>query len=121
MHMVGHNQDEMRVPNSLRVSIFDRFENAVGDPAIRQLILPALFAVNRSEVVGTPRGGVRGQRSALSLPILELLEERFPARPGVVACFFVSFAGGRTFAFAHEAVAGAVVNYRLVFFAGRFH
>src|SRR5439155_4868254 len=51
----------------------------------------------------------------------ELLEQLLPARPGVVARFFVSFAGGRTFAFAHEAVTGAFVNHRLVFFAGRFH
>ena len=51
----------------------------------------------------------------------KLLQQRLPARPGIVARFLVRFARVGRFAFAHETVAGAFVNHRLIFFAGGFH
>jgi hypothetical protein len=41
----------MCVPSSLRVSIFDCFENAVGDLWICKLIFPALFAVDGNKIM----------------------------------------------------------------------
>ncbi len=51
MHMVGHNHHEMCVPNSLRVSIFDRFENAVRDLGMCKLVLPALLAADGNKIM----------------------------------------------------------------------
>src|SRR5205807_10342754 len=52
----------------------------------------------------------------------QLLEQRFPACPGLVTCLFVTLAnvGIVWLAGTHETVTGAFVNHRLIFFAGCF-
>src|SRR4051812_30713631 len=49
------------------------------------------------------------------------LQKRLPTGPGVVAGLFVFGSAGGRFAVAHETVAGALVNDRLIFLAGGFH
>ena len=50
VHVVWHQHYEMCVPNSLRVSISDGFENAVRDRGTCELILSALFARDCNEI-----------------------------------------------------------------------
>jgi len=51
MHVIWHQHREMCVPNSLCISMFDRFENGLREGAMCELILSALFAANRNKIV----------------------------------------------------------------------
>ena len=51
MHMVRHQEYQTGVPNSLCVSMFDRFENSVRQRRLRELVLSALLIANRNEIV----------------------------------------------------------------------
>src|SRR5205809_4256146 len=51
MHVIWHQHHEMCVANSLRISMFDRFENGLREGAMCELILSALFAANRNKIV----------------------------------------------------------------------
>src|SRR5436190_15757355 len=51
MHVIWHQHREMCVPNSLSISMFDRFENGLREGAMCELILSALFAANRNKIV----------------------------------------------------------------------
>src|SRR5215831_17908481 len=50
-----------------------------------------------------------------------LAQKRFPAGPGVGASLFIGVVGVGSFTGTHEAVARAIVGYRIVGFAGGFH
>src|SRR5204863_1091507 len=51
MHVIWHQHLEMCVPNSLCISMFDRFENGLCEGAMCELILSALFAADRNKIV----------------------------------------------------------------------
>ena len=51
MHMVGHEQCKMGVPDPFCVPVFDSFENVVRDDWVRETVPSALPAAYSNKVV----------------------------------------------------------------------
>ena len=124
VHMIRHKHRDVDIPNPELVAVLDCFEQRLGNIWKRQMIPPTRLATNRDEIAFFRRidperhimrksfanwqlfhaGELRGRDAALRRPRtaqravptnLQLLQQRFPARPGIVACFLVLRRAGR--------------------------